>query len=167
MVLMLPGSRTVCTPTRGQISPDISPPQFSTVRTRHLSLHTHIYMPIPSALGFLIALFFKCMDALLNPFYRRGDRIRWGLVSYTVIVFLFATVQTAVGLRSQSICYIDNRKFPGVEGTTLPGPMGYLAYIYHEALGVIPNVMFFLSGWLADGLLVSSPLDPAFTDLGV
>ena len=107
-------------------------------------------------------LFFKCVDALLDPAYRRGERIRWGLVSYTMVVFLLVTVQTAVGLYNQSICYIDNREYPGVEGVTSPGPMGYLALIYHEALGVAPNVMFFLNGWLADGLLVGSLSDAAF-----
>ena len=109
-------------------------------------------------------LFFKCMAALLNPAYRAGgERIKWGPVSYTVIMFSVATVQTAVDLHIQSTSYIDNREFPGIVGEIPPGPIGYLMLAGHEALAILTNVMYFLNAWLADGLLVSSLLGAAFT----
>ena len=118
-------------------------------------------------LGFLTVLFFKCIVALVNPAYRRGEPIKWGLVSYTVIMFSVATVQTAVDTHFESISYIDNREFPGIVGEVPPGPFGYWALTDNEALSVLSNVMFFLNAWLADGLLVSSLLHAAFTRPGV
>ena len=111
-------------------------------------------------------LAFKCVAALINPTYRRGDPIKWGLVSYTVVMFSFVTVQTAVALYVQSISYIDDRDFPGIEGVISPGPIGYLVFVSHEAFNIVPWVMFFLNGWLADGLLVSFPNDVTLTREG-
>ena len=108
-------------------------------------------------------LFFHCMAALLDPVNRRREGIKWGLVTYTVVMFSFVTVFTAMNLNVQSISFIDNREFPGVEGVLPPGPLGYQFFIYSRALSVIPNVMFLLNNWLADGLLVGSLFDVAFT----
>ena len=103
-------------------------------------------------------LFFKCMAALFNPLYRRGDLIKWGLVSYTVAMSLLVTIGTATQLDVQSISYIDNRQFPGVKGVLPPGPTGYQSLITTEAITVIENVPFVLNNWLAEGLLVSALL---------
>ena len=70
-------------------------------------------------------------------------------------------------LHVQSICYIDNREFPGIEDMVASGPIGYQALTHHEAITITPNVMFFLNSWLADGLLVSSLIDPVPTRPGV
>jgi len=64
------------------------------------------------------------------------------------------TVFTAMNLNIQSISYIDNREFPGVEGVLPPGPIGYQWSIYSNVLTVVPNLMFLLNNWLADGLLL-------------
>lgn len=104
----------------------------------------------------LIVLFFKCMTALLNPIYRRGESIKWALVSYTVVMFSLATVVTAMNLHIESISHIDNRNFPGATDEEYPGPSGYINSIYLKAINVVPNVAFVGSGWLADGFLVSS-----------
>ena len=112
-------------------------------------------------------MFFKCMTALFDPVYRRGERVNWGLVSYTVVMFALATAPTAMYLQIQSISYIDNRNFPGVEGFLPPGPIAYQVYISLEAISIIPSVALALSNWLADGLLVSSLSNTAFTDLDV
>ena len=104
-------------------------------------------------------LFFKCMTALFDTAHRRGERTKWGLASYTVAMFLLANVQAAMNLQRMSISYIDNREFPGVEGAIppAPGPIGYQTVIaVHEATTTVPAVMFTLSNWLADGLLVGS-----------
>ena len=61
--------------------------------------------------GIVVALFFRCMAALLKPLHLRGDAVKWGLVSYTVVMFSFATVFTATSLTVQSNSYIDNRGF--------------------------------------------------------
>ena len=99
-------------------------------------------------LGVLIVLFFRCVAALFNPIHRRGEGIKWGLVSYTAIMFSLATVCIGMNLHILSISYIDNRDFP-------IGPYGYAGSIYFNAINTIPNVAFCLNNWLADGLLVS------------
>ena len=101
------------------------------------------------------------MASLFNPANRRRWGIKWGLVSYTLATFLFATVLTGTGLQIGSISLIDNRKFPGIEGVLPPGPLGYQLFINPTALTIILNLMFFLNNWLADGLLVS----PSFSSV--
>ena len=100
-------------------------------------------------------LFFQCMTGLYNPIHRKGEHIKWGLVSYTVATFLIATVGTAMNLDSQSVSYVNHREFPGVEGRLPPGPLAYQVFITPSAIGIIPSVSFLLNNWLADGLLVS------------
>ena len=114
-------------------------------------------------LGVLIVLFFKCITALLNPVYRRGGSIKWGLVLYSVVMFSLATVFTAMNLDIESISYIDNRNFPGASGVEHPGPLGYFDSIYFKAINIVPNVAYVVSNWLADGFLVSSLFGSAFT----
>ena len=68
-------------------------------------------------------------------------------------MFSVATVQTAMSLDVLPISYIDNREFPG-NAMSDPGPWGYQFSISPEALSIFPNVVFTLSDWLVDGLLV-------------
>ena len=103
-------------------------------------------------------VFFQCMAALLNPVDRRRGGIKWGHVSYTVLMFSIATVYTATNLNVQSVSFIDNREFPGVEGVLPPGPLGYL-WFNSRVLCTVPNLMFLLNNWLADGLMVGSRFD--------
>ena len=121
-------------------------------------IHAHCVCSV-FILGFLISLFFKCMTALLNPVNRRGEGIKWGLVSYTVVMFSVVTVYTAMNLHMVSISFIDNREFPGAMGDVHPGPYGYFVSIYYKAISVVPNAAFCLNNWLADGLLVSLLFD--------
>ena len=118
-------------------------------------------------LGVVVVVAFKCIAALFNPAYRRGEGIKWGLVCYTAVIFSLVTVLTGINLNIRSICYIDNRDFPGAEGMIPPGPFGYQWFIAPSALNVTPNVMFALCNWLADGLLVSFLFDAAFTWSGI
>lgn len=99
------------------------------------------------------------MAALFNPVHRRGEPVKWGLVSYTVAMFSIATVVTAMSLNIQSTSYIDNREFSSAEGVPKPGPYGYKASAQAEPTYVVPNLMFFINNWLADGLLVSCLFD--------
>ena len=111
-------------------------------------------------LGVLVILFFQSMVALLNPAYRRGEGIKWWLVFHTVAMFTFVTIYTAMNLHIQSNSFIDNRKDrPTVGAMYVSGPLYYQWNIRETALGLVPNVMFNLNNWLADGLLVSSLLD--------
>lgn len=112
-------------------------------------------------LGFIVVLFFQCMAALLDPVSRKNGGIRWWLVSYTTLMFSFATVLTGTGQAAHSICYIDNREYPGVEGLVEPGPLGYRFLMSSGALLVTNNLMFHLSYWLADGFLVGRLFDPS------
>ena len=98
------------------------------------------------------------MATLLSPVDRRRGGIKWGHVSYTVLMFSLATVYTATNLNVQSVSYIDNREFPGVEGVLPPGPLGYL-WFNSRVLCTVPNLMFLLNNWLADGLMVGSLFD--------
>ena len=107
--------------------------------------------------GIVIVLFFQCFAALFNSAHRRGEGIKWGLVSYTMIMFLFATAFTAMNLNTGSVSFIDNRDFDGLVGE---GPIGYQQSL-PTVHAIVPNVVFLLSYWLADGLLVSSPFDVA------
>ena len=108
-------------------------------------------------LGLLVVLFFKCMAALFDPVHRRGERTKWGLVSYTVLMFLVATAQTAMSWYIRVISYVDNREFPGIEGAISPGPVGYRSFIFSDVSTTVSNSdMFFLNGWFADGFLVNS-----------
>ena len=83
-----------------------------------------------------------------------------------MVLFSFVTVQTALALYVESICYIDNREFPGTKGV-LPGPLGCGELLNHNAVSITSLVMYFLNGWLADGLLVSFLFHPAFTCPGL
>ena len=112
--------------------------------------------------GVLIVLSFQSMTALFDPIHRRGEGIKWGLVSYTAVMFSLATVQTALSLDIQSISYIDNRAFSG-EGVIEPGPLGYQVTIVTDPLTIVPTAALVLSNWLADGLLVSSLFGIGFT----
>ena len=128
--------------------------------------HPHIRYPCLIRLvlpGILIVLFFQCMTALFSPVNRRREGIRWWLVSYTVLMFSIATVLTGTALYTQSICYIDNREYPGIEGILYPGPLGYRFLVRTEALGLTSSLAFLLNYWLADGFLVGSLFDVMIT----
>ena len=113
-------------------------------------------------LGIVIVLFLQCMTALIDPLHRRGEGIKWGLVSYTAVTFSVVTILTAMNLNVLSVSYIDNREFPG-EDTAPPGPFGYELVMDPKALTIIPNILFILNDLLADSLLVSYSPDAAFT----
>ena len=119
------------------------------------SVRAHFVLSV--ILGIVIVLFFKCIVALFNSNHRRGEPVKWGIVSYTVVMFSLATVGTTMQLDLQSISYIDNRGFPA-RGAFPPGPIGYQLLIESQAMSVIQNVTFTLSNWLADGFLVCSLL---------
>lgn len=101
--------------------------------------------------GFVIVLFFRCMNALLDPM--KGT-IKWGLAAHTMAMFALVTVATAITLHIQAISYIDGREFPGTPDSPPPGPLGYQGHIYSDAISVVSNVAFLLNNWLADGLLL-------------
>ena len=77
----------------------------------------------------VVVLLFKCMAALSNPVHRKGEGVKWELVSCTMAMFSFVTVLTAADLGILSISYIDNREFPGIEDVIPPGPPGYEGFI--------------------------------------
>ena len=110
-------------------------------------------------LGVLTVVFFQCMAALLDPAHRRGEDIKWWLVSHTMAMFSFVTVYTAMSLHIQSISFIDHAGQVGYSE-----PLEFQLHLRESARGLIPNVMFNLNNWLADGLLVSVyfPVIPQF-----
>ena len=124
-------------------------PRYPYLRARLSVLNSFI-------LGVLVMLFFQCMASLLDPANRKREGIKWGLVSYTVVMFLCATVVIGTANNIASISFIDNHDFPGVKGVLYPGLVGYQEVVYFKAINVIPNATFPLNNWLANGLLVSS-----------
>ena len=78
-------------------------------------------------------------------------------------MFSLLTVLIAMSSSVLSISFINNRQFSGVVDLIAPGPFGYELFISPMAISFIPNAMVILNNWLADGLLVSSLFDPAFT----
>ena len=141
--------------------------RFSMVLHPHICPFTLISI-VRFILGVIIMLSFRSMIAMLNPIHRRGEGIRWWLVSYTMAMFSFVTVYTAVNLHIQSESFIDNRKdiTDGDSTVVSSGPLYYQLNIHTTALGLIPNTMFSLNNWLADGFLVSSLFDAAPTRPG-
>ena len=136
--------------------------------TRDPSLHVCLSVPTSTArfaLGIQVILFFKCMAALFNPVYRKGEGIKWGLVTFTVVMFSLETVVTSMSLNNLSVSYIDNREFPGVERVPSPGPLAYQVTHYFNVTNVVPNFGAVLNSWLADGLLVSTLFDAALRPL--
>ena len=105
-------------------------------------------------------VFFQCMTGLFDPVHRRGERVKWGIVSYTVLMFSLATVLIAANFDAFSVSYIDNRQFPG-------GPGAYAVLVLPATLSPVADAMAIVSNWLADGLLVSSLFDHALTRPGV
>ena len=127
----------------------------------HITPHLRVCPPVPILFvrfiqGIVIVLFFQCLATLFNSAHRRGEDIKWGLVSYTMIMFLLVTAFTAMNLNTGSVSFIDHREFEADWG----GPIGYQRSI-PTVDDIVPNVVFLLSYWLADGLLVSSPFDVA------
>ena len=150
--------------------PEFSLARFYMVCTRHphlLVCATTLTLFAPLIPGILVVLFFQCMAALLSPANRKKEGIKWGLVSYTVAMFSFATVLTGMQLDIRSISFIDNREFPGVKGVAPPGPLGYQSFIWSGALTLVPNLMFILNNWLADAYLVGPSSDCALSHPGV
>ena len=107
-----------------------------------------------SVVGIILVLFFQCMTGLFNSARRGWKGIKWGIISYTVVMFSFATVFTGMNLNVESISYINNREFPGGEGVLPPGPLGYQWFIRPMMRSITSNLTSLLNYWLADGLLV-------------
>jgi hypothetical protein len=80
-------------------------------------------------------------------------------------MFSFVTVYIGMCLDLQSLSYIDDRAFPG-EGKVIPqGPFGFQELLSNHPDNVVPNIMFLLNSWLADGLLVRTISEPVFQGL--
>ena len=104
-------------------------------------------------LGIVVMLFFRSVAALLDPVHRRGERIKWGLVFYTMLVFSVVTVFAGMSVDKLSASFVDNREFPGAGILKPPGPLGYRTFIDSRTPSLIIDILFFLNGWLADGFL--------------
>lgn len=77
-----------------------------------------------------------------------NGRRDWPLMAYTILMFALGTVFMATELQSLRAMFVDNREYPG-------GPMSYRLAQYTKPIMIVNNISGVLSGWLADGLLVS------------
>lgn len=105
------------------------------------------------------------MNALLSPVNRPTGGIKWPLVAHTVAMFSFVTIYNSMSFDLQSNSYINDREYPGQENAIPPGPIGYQELLSSNVDNVVPNIMFLLNSWLADGLLVSSISNSVFRSL--
>ena len=101
-------------------------------------------------------MYFQTIAALVSPLNRKGEKVKWGLVGYSTVMFALVTIFTAMNVRLQQLSYIDNREFPGIPNVLPPGPIGWSLSMYSKALVIVPNACFIIANWMADGLLVSS-----------
>lgn len=110
--------------------------------------------------GIATVLFFQCMDPFLNPVDRTKRGIKRGLLAaYTIAHLSVVIVNGAMSIHLLSISYYaDDREFPGND-VYPPGPSGYQAFIYSKAIGTVPDVMSYLSTYLANGFFVSTLLE--------
>ena len=106
----------------------------------------------PIVQGIVVVLSLQCMGALLTD-PKRG--VRWILVAHTCAIFSLVTVYTAMSFNIQSVSYVDNREFPGVDDAAPPGPLGHQVSAYLKADNVARTAAYVLSNWLTDGFLVS------------
>lgn len=102
--------------------------------------------------GLVVVQFFRCMDVFFGSAKKRSGS-DWAILAYVGALFTFGTVYTATNLNLQSVSYVNNRNFPGNDDFP-PGPLGYQWSIHASGLSIVPNLMFMLSSWLADGLLI-------------
>jgi hypothetical protein len=115
-------------------------------------------------LGIVIALFFQCMSALLNPVRPTYKGTKWGLVVHTVAMFSLLMIGATTNRSALSTSFVDDREFPGVDTVGFPpGPLGYYFFteLTREVTSTISTLGFPFNQWLADGLLVSSALNSA------
>ena len=106
-------------------------------------------------LGIAMALFFRCMNALLGPANAIKGGIRWALVAYTVALFSFLTMPILIDMCYLSLEYVDNREFAVCEEYD-PGPLGYDELLNTKPTATLHDVTFPMNQWLADGLLVGA-----------
>ena len=123
---------------------------FGTTTPMHLSICPHL----ATTPGISIALFFQCAVTLLDPVNRTKGIIKWGFVVHTLAMFSLLTIAVAAHLSRQSISYIDNREFAGID-VYPPGPFRGYQYSTNSVANVISRVAFPLNQWLVDGFLVS------------
>ena len=117
---------------------------------------TFLYPPCHFTSGIVIALFFECMTALLNPDNPMRRGIKWVFLAHTVAIFSFITISCAIEGARRSNALIDNREYPGVDHVSRPGPFGYMDLNAGSTAAIISYIAFPLNQWLTDGLLVST-----------
>lgn len=135
-----------------QISLEWSLVQYPMVRHPvHLSIYAHLVFRF-TILGIVIALFFKCMRALLNPVNRRAKVVKCGLVVHTAAMFVLVTIFIVLYTSCQRLTLINSNQSYGFWPELLPGPSDYWVGMVEYT----PAYTYVLNQWLADGFLVSS-----------
>ena len=133
---------------------------WSVIGWIHLPVVVFDFCVEHAVLGIITVLFLRCIRLLLDPVNHTRGGIRWPYVAYSTTMFLFVTIYTAVTIHLQSTSFINNRNFPGVDGSSLSGPVGYQIFIYPKPIRVVLDFIFLLNNLLADSLLVSSVSKP-------
>ena len=111
---------------------------------------------LPILPGIVVALFFQCIGALIDPANNMKRRVKWGLVAHTVALFSIVTISAVERQDIVFTAFVNLRDFPGT-GDFEPGPVGGINLLDND-LGfvILTSFTFPLNQWLSDGLLVSS-----------
>ena len=98
-------------------------------------------------LGMLLLLFIQCCHVLLRKDPSRDSR-RWALFTYTLAIFILATLALGSSLKWNELAFIDQRAYPG-------GPSAFYKAYFSYWVTMFSSSCFIVLNWMADGLLVS------------
>ncbi|KAJ3738336.1 hypothetical protein EV360DRAFT_58185 [Lentinula raphanica] len=99
--------------------------------------------------GVVLTLFIQCVIAIVNNRKKPKIQTKKSIIMLCYVCFMFAmgTLFTAGNMNLQQRSYISFRNFP--DG----GPLGYGLSQYSTWRAIMPNAVFIISNWFADGLL--------------
>jgi len=94
--------------------------------------------------GILVVVTCTCIRNLINA-RQRNNRMKWGMLIYTIIIFGFATLYLGSWINFVQLMLIDQRNYPG-------GPIGF--YINATPIALTLNILAYAGiNFIASGLL--------------
>ncbi|KAJ7593745.1 hypothetical protein C8J56DRAFT_777715 [Mycena floridula] len=99
------------------------------------------------AFGVLSLLTMQTLYALIKYPRVRGENIRWHLVVFTSVTFIFAFTFVTIQIQGLQFMFIDHREHVG-------GPLGYALIHYDDWRNILGYTVGIAPGWFADGLFL-------------
>ncbi|KAJ7744019.1 hypothetical protein DFH07DRAFT_978699 [Mycena maculata] len=98
--------------------------------------------------GVAYGILFTITVQTLLMFLRRGrNQIPWGLVTYSVFMFILASIGLGGNAKFNEMTFIDDRNIPG-------GPNAFTEEFFTTPVNLMAFVAYILMSWLADGLVL-------------